>query len=117
MGSVRNTQLSDTFNIYNMKFLVLSLCAGLSQAGVLVSNAPAHHFQAATAPADHFLAATAPADHFAAATAPAAHFNAATAPADHFLAATAPADHFSAATAPAAVEQFPAAAPAALYTA
>ena len=41
---------------------------------------------------------------------------AATAPADHFLAATAPADHFSAATAPAAVEQFPAAAPAAFYT-
>merc|ERR1712198_82492 len=106
MGSVRNTQLSDTFNIYNMKFLVLSLCAGLSQAGVLVSNAPAHHFQAATAPADHFAAATAPADHFAAATAPAAHFNAATAPADHFLAATAPA----------AVEQSPAAAPAAAYT-
>ena len=27
----------------------------LLQAGVLVSNAPAHHFQAATAPADHFL--------------------------------------------------------------
>merc|ERR1712234_87833 len=94
---VRNILLSDTFNIYKMKLLVLSLCAGLSQAGVLVSNAPAHHFQAATAPADHFLAATAPAD--------------------HFLAATAPADHFSAATAPAAVEQFPAAAPAAAYTA
>ena len=35
---------------------------------------------------------------------------------DHFLAATAPADHFAAATAPAAVEQFPAAAPAAFYT-
>merc|ERR1712198_639163 len=67
--------LTDTFNIYNMKFLVLSLCAGLSQAGVLVSNAPAHHFQAATAPADHFLAATAPADHFSASTAPAALSN------------------------------------------
>merc|ERR1712156_454608 len=90
-----------------MKFLILSACVAAASAGVLVSNAPAHHFQAATAPADHFLAATAPAD----------HFQAATAPADFFLQAVAPADHFSAATAPAAVEQFPAAAPAALYTA
>merc|ERR1719268_727911 len=50
-----------------MKFLILSACVAAASAGVLVSNAPAHHFQAATAPA--------------------------------------------------AVEQFPAAAPAALYTA
>merc|ERR1711915_36419 len=86
-----------------MKFLILSACVAAASAGVLVSNAPAHHFQAATAPADHFLAATAPVDHFSAATAPADHFQAATAPADFFLQAVAPADHFSAATAPAAV--------------
>merc|ERR1712013_145689 len=49
-----------------MKSFVLSLCVAAASAGVLVSNAPAHHFQAATAPADHFLAATAPADHFSA---------------------------------------------------
>merc|ERR1712227_1088530 len=99
MGSVvfllKQILCSSLQNI-KMKFLVLSAFVGLSQAGVLVSNAPANHFQAATAPADHFLAATAPADHFSA--------------------APAPADHFSAATAPAAVEQFPAAAPAAAYT-
>merc|ERR1712227_466863 len=84
MGSVvfllKQILCSSLQNI-KMKFLVLFACVGLSQAGVLVSNAPANHFQAATAPADHFLAATAPADHFSAATAPAAHFNAATAPA------------------------------------
>merc|ERR1712154_501724 len=79
MGSVvfllKELLCSSLQNI-KMKFLVLSAFVGLSQAGVLVSNAPANHFQAATAPADHFLAATAPADHFSAATAPAAHFNA-----------------------------------------
>merc|ERR1711892_1485703 len=86
----------------SMRSFVLSLCVAAASAGVLISNAPAHHFQAATAPADHFLAATAPADHFAAATAPA----------NFFLQAVAPADFFLQATAPAAVEQFPAAAPA-----
>merc|ERR1739838_1202686 len=54
----------------SMRSFVLSLCVAAASAGVLISNAPAHHFQAATAPADHFLAATAPADHFAADTAP-----------------------------------------------
>merc|ERR1719397_24449 len=34
-----------------MKFLVLSAFLAVSQAGVLISTAPAHHFQAATAPA------------------------------------------------------------------
>merc|ERR1719365_532994 len=34
-----------------MKFLVLSACLAAANASVLVANAPAHHFQAATAPA------------------------------------------------------------------
>merc|ERR1739838_864634 len=92
---------------FRMKFLVLSACLAVASAGVLVSNAPAHHFQAATAPADHFSAATAPADHFLAATAPA----------DFFLQAVAPADHFSAQKRSAPVLQFPSAAHAAAYTA
>merc|ERR1712126_26660 len=110
MGSLTSSSIS-------MKFLILSACLAVSQAGVLISTAPAHHFQAATAPADHFLAATAPASHFQAATAPADHFLAATAPADFFLQAVAPADHFSAQKLSAPVEQFPAAAHAAAYTA
>merc|ERR1712083_613790 len=107
MGACSYTLLPE---LINMKLFVLSFCVATSSAGVLISTAPAHHFQAATAPADHFLAATAPADHFSAATAPADHFRAATAPADFFLQAVAPADHFSAQKRSAPVEQFPAAA-------
>merc|ERR1712126_188521 len=119
MGSVvfllKQLLCSSLQNI-KMKFLVLSAFVGLSQAGVLVSNAPANHFQAATAPADHFLAATAPADHFSAATAPAAHFNAATAPADHYTAnGYAPAAAYTAGAPPAAYYTAPNQAPYASY--
>merc|ERR1719260_554727 len=43
-----------------MKFLVLSAFLAVSQAGVLISTAPAHHFQAATAPAAAYTTLTLP---------------------------------------------------------
>ena len=39
---------------------VLSSLLSAAQAGVYISTAPAHHFQAATAPANHFQVAPSP---------------------------------------------------------
>merc|ERR1712168_741496 len=100
MGSVvfllKQLLCSSLQNI-KMKFLVLSAFVGLSQAGVLVSNAPANHFQAATAPADHFLAATAPADTVPQLAPPAAYYTAnGYAPAAAYTAGAPPAAYYTA---------------------
>merc|ERR1719397_1842139 len=94
-----------------MKFLVLSAFLAVSQAGVLISTAPAHHFQAATAPAavEQFPAAAPAAAYTSPYIAPAAAY---TRPA---LAAAAP--YTTPALAPAAGYTYPHLAPyAASYT-